>query len=930
MKIKKTLLFVALNICVLQAFTQNNTQTIVSSDSLTIDNLIQQAEQNINTYPTLSLEQVEKALFYAETENNYNNFIDALIVKVKLLYNNNNVDEAEKQKDYLNKMAKRHGTKEQKAKIELINASVSLRNGDIDEAIETYNQIIATYSKSKIYNIAAIAENQLGCMYREKGLPDMSQKSFLKAIEYESYTNEPDIEATSLNYLGSYHWRNGQYNLALDYYQKSLEIREDINNQYDITNSYINIGNTYLNIGDYDKALTYQNKALKNSINWENQLPKAQIFNYIGNIFWRKSLYDSSLVYYHKSINIYTILNNKQKIASLYDNIGNAYKMNSLYDSATHYYNEALKIREELNLKADVAYSLSNLGSINWKSAKYPQALNYYFQALMIREEIGDKANIANSMNNIGLIYKELGDYSKAIKYQKDAFDIYQSLGNKAQMAATLNQLGNVYWTSADLKLALKNHMQALRIRQEMGDQNAVATSLNNIGLIYRDLKDYEKAESFFFDALEIHTNAGNLQAKGLVINNIGDVYAHSNKNTAALETYQNALTIFNSTNDKRGIAITSQNIGQLYLNMNQPYKAQPFFDTALKNAQQINDIEIIKNVSYDNYTLYKEINNQAKALESFILYNNYRDTISNSTNLQRMLEMQSLYEINIKEKEIELLKTRSENIALKINHQQRNILFISIALFLIILLCGTIYIAYRNKKRSNEMLRKTFSIIAHDLRSPLASLSNLTGLLNQNEISFNDNELKEIYSHTNQLTHSTLHLLETLLEWSVSQNNDIIEYNPEKLDVQTIVTDTIDIVTPITKSKKLKLINLIPNENLQVFADRKGFLMILRNLIMNATKYSHNGGEICISAYKVDKEIVISIKDFGIGIEPKALEQITKGLNSDSRRGTMNEKGFGLGMKFCNDFVVANKGRLWAESEVNKYTIFYFSLPSA
>ena len=216
---------------------------------------------------------------------------------------------------------------------------------------------------------------------------------------------------------------------------------------------------------------------------------------------------------------------------------------------------------------------------------------------------------------------------------------------------------------------------------------------------------------------------------------------------------------------DKRGIAVTSQNIGQFYYSAKRFNEAKPFYNNALKCAQEIKDLEISKNVSFDLFNLYDQIGNSAKALEIYKLHNAYRDSVSNSMNLQRLTELQSLYEINVKEKEIELLKSNNENNALKISSQRRLILFAVIAIALMVALCVTILIGYRKNKHANTLLQKTFSIIAHDLRSPIASLCSLTEMLNQTEIELDDKERKAMIEQTEKMSQAALEQLDEILK---------------------------------------------------------------------------------------------------------------------------------------------------------------------
>jgi tetratricopeptide (TPR) repeat protein len=243
--------------------------------------------------------------------------------------------------------------------------------------------------------------------------------------------------------------------------------------------------------------------------------------------------------------------------------------------------------------------------------------------------------------------------------------------------------------------------MQALRIRQEIGDKNGSAASMNNIGLIYRDLGDTDKSIDFFGEALEIYQSSGNQQSAGFVLNNIGDVHSRLGKHELAANQYKKALAIFEKMGDNRGIAITTQNMGQLYSQINRFDEAKKYYNRALTHAQQINDLEIIKNVSYELYNLYDRTGNSAKALENYKLYNNSRDSIDNSQNTRRMLELQSLYEISVKEKDVELQKSKDENKTLKANSQHREMIFIADVAVLVLTLC--FIVVSRRKKQREE-----------------------------------------------------------------------------------------------------------------------------------------------------------------------------------------------------------------------------------
>ena len=224
---------------------------------------------------------------------------------------------------------------------------------------------------------------------------------------------------------------------------------------------------------------------------------------------------------------------------------------------------------------------------------------------------------------------------------------------------------------------------------------------MNNIGLIYRDLGDTDKAIDFFNESLEIYQSSGNQQAAGFVLNNIGDVLTLIGKGQQAVAQYKTALAIFEKMDDKRGIAITSQNIGQFYYSAKRYNEAKPFYSNALQCAQEINDLEISKNVSFDLFNLYDQTGNSAKALETYKIYNACRDSISNSENTRRMLELQSLYEIKVKEKDTELQKSKDENNILKISSKKQSVVFLADIAVLVLTIC--FIVVSRRRKRGNQ-----------------------------------------------------------------------------------------------------------------------------------------------------------------------------------------------------------------------------------
>ncbi len=224
-----------------------------------------------------------------------------------------------------------------------------------------------------------------------------------------------------------------------------------------------------------------------------------------------------------------------------------------------------------------------------------------------------------------------------------------------------------------------------------------------------------------------------------------------------------------------------------------------------------------------------------------------------------------------------------------------------------------------------NQTKEKLFSIISHDLRSPIGQLKTLLELVNAKYITVD--KFKEITailaSEVDQL-HNTM---DNLLKWSISQSQGIRAF-PEKIDLDQLLEQTLIFFRQKAEQKNIHL--QIDGPELSVWADRNHLELILRNLVSNAIKYSHPGGMILIRSFAKDEQIIIQVADQGVGMPEALSSTIFSNTNIISHTGTANEKGTALGLKLCKEFAEENNGRIWVESEEKKGSTFSISLPAA
>lgn len=228
--------------------------------------------------------------------------------------------------------------------------------------------------------------------------------------------------------------------------------------------------------------------------------------------------------------------------------------------------------------------------------------------------------------------------------------------------------------------------------------------------------------------------------------------------------------------------------------------------------------------------------------------------------------------------------------------------------------------------KEANATKDKFFSIIAHDLKNPFGALKNLTEILKDMYKEFSEEEKLEIINEMYKSSNKVYELLENLLTWSRSQRGKI-EFQLEETNLKLITNNSIELLKEAANKKNIKLTDLIPDD-LEIKCDVNMITTVVRNLVSNAIKFTPENGEVKVFAEETENEVIIAVQDNGIGI---AKEDIAKLFRIDVHHttiGTSDEKGTGLGLILCKEFVDKHGGSIWVESELGKGTTFKFSIP--
>lgn len=235
--------------------------------------------------------------------------------------------------------------------------------------------------------------------------------------------------------------------------------------------------------------------------------------------------------------------------------------------------------------------------------------------------------------------------------------------------------------------------------------------------------------------------------------------------------------------------------------------------------------------------------------------------------------------------------------------------------------------LAQRDSLRELNITKdKFFRIIAHDLKNPFTALLSISQSLSEDFYELKDSEkhdyIKRVYKSSERL----YALLDNLLNWATAEAG-IMKFKKSSFDLKEILDNNLMLHKENARNKNLKLITNL-RDKLIINADKDMISTVLRNLISNAIKFSHKNSKIDIFVNKLNNNIQVEVKDYGVGIEPDKVKKIFSFQQSAKTLGTFNEKGTGLGLVLCKEFIELHKGKIWIESEINKGSSFIFKIP--
>lgn len=601
-------------------------------------------------------------------------------------------------------------------------------------------------------------------------------------------------------------------------------------------------------------------------------------------------------------------LNNRMEAARALRNIGRSFQnLIANYDSALYYCFESIKISEAEDYKEETIETNIAIANIYSEVGNYSKSTDFLTQGevlateLQLHEKIVEiKILRAKNLINLELTREALEELKAALKISK-LHGLFEEEG-KVRMA-----LGEYYLAYSSPELSMENIKLASDLFHEYGHRSEQAWALFLTAQWHLTFGEAEDAINYFRQSLEIRVELGDLQGIAECFLNIGMSQNKISDYDAAIKTLEQCKMMAEKLNAKR---ILRHCYNQLFLS-------------------------------------HSSRGDLKKAIEYRNLYVAIIELIFAEENERLIAEQQAKFDIEKKDQELSL---QSKQLEYEFSRAEREKKFNLLLTLMVVILMGSgLFIFFLFKriqhssdkikeinrqvieqnqqlKRLNDTKNKFFSIIGHDLKAPLDTLTSFLGLLKNHLHKMSREEIVAVATDLEKSTKNLKSLLENLLTWAISQTNKL-ELIPEIIDLQELVKENFALLGKQATKKNIELALVSPGP---VFckADKNTINTTIRNLISNAIKFTYEHGKIEVQLSENKESVEVSVKDNGIGISPELLGKIFNIGTKHSTPGTNKEKGTGLGLILCKEFIQKNNGTLHVKSQVGVGSVFLFRLP--
>jgi signal transduction histidine kinase len=706
----------------------------------------------------------------------------------------------------------------------------------------------------------------------------------------------------------------------------------------------------YLKLRNLEKFKEYSDQVI-------TLAQKLKLRNFSAYVYYRRGTYfhgNTAMLKaeenYYLAIADFNLAKNPDMVGGTYLNLGALYASIPDYAKCLEVNQKAIAIYEQLKDDFSIASCYTNLSSIYQDLGNQSQSLIYLQMALKIfAAEDPESRGVAVVEELIGSAYFEADmvelkkmkispadRLNQSLQHYQKSLKIAEFLGDKGIISSVRKCLGDVYSEMGQNDLASAAYQKAILISKNLDDKLSYVASLYALGRFYQKQGDHKNALTLFNDSFKIAEESNLLHAKKDAAKGLSDSFEALNDYDKSLRYYKLYVIakeqIFNEEKERE---ITRR---QMQLDFGLKEKDYLY-------KQKITDVELQKQV-----LLAKQQQQQLYLKKQELALSDKEKSLQRLTFLKKQLGLEISQQMQTSKFERAKLEAKYETSLRdkQISKQEQQIridwrikVYLTIGIASVLLIASVIYFNQRKTTRLNQVINlqkgeleqlnkvkdKIFSVVSHDMRTPVNALISFIQLLEGGNI---EQEKLTRYAATlkNNLTY-TSSMMENLLNWAASQMQGFNPYK-ETLNVHQLVNEVINSVHHHAQAKQITVKNNIA-ENAVCQADANMLSLIIRNLLSNATKFTPRSGLIEISEKCLEKELQIMVVDNGIGLNEDQLAHFNN-LNYSSTAvstpGTEREKGTGLGLLLCRTFVGLMNGKVRAAKNHPSGTKFIISLP--
>ena len=631
------------------------------------------------------------------------------------------------------------------------------------------------------------------------------------------------------------------------------------------------------------------------------------------------------------------------------------------YDRGMKYVQASEKLSYSFNYQKGIAETTFYKALYYAEKNDYINAISGFAKAKNLFREQRDTIAVAKVNNSIGTLESNRGNYTKGIEYALEATKSLEHSDLKEELSLAYNTLAKSYYHTNTQELATTYNIKALALQEQLKDSIGINSTYQRLSDLYYKKENHKKAIYYFEKLLNSNEDSDTLRAS--IYPKLGGEYLAIRNYDRATSYLIKGYNLNRASNNKRNLLTVLNNLGDLNLQKNRLKTAKNQLLEAGEIAKDLNNKpELLK-----QYKLMKAVDStQRNFYNAYIWQSKYYELkadlkaplevvqapIANSTeDLTLNIEDNTLAISSLIDQKSDTNEALSGS-RLKFNHYNFYVYFLIFSLCVAVLILTILYIKNRKKtqkvtelKEKNTLIQlenaafleetqnlenvinvkdKLFSIISHDLKDSLSSITGFINLLKDGSLT--KDEFDALIPELSENANNASLLLFNLLNWSKSQMQSL-EPKPTLFDVQEVFKDKVQLIEQRMEKKGITLMNNSLRDF--AYADRSMFEIVIQNLLANALKFCKKGDVISITNHINNGSCIVSIADTGIGIAEENINKLFKSTPFTTS-GTNNEKGTGLGLPICKELVELNNGRIWVESMVNVGSTFYIQLPKS